>query len=150
MNSNVELDKLIEESNVSLIAVLQAIQEKYEYLSFDNLKYISEKLDISLEEIYSVATFYNAFKFKPKAKYEINICMGTACYIKGSEKLMNKVEDMLGIHLGEMTKDGKFSIVETRCIGACGLAPVFKINDEVYGKATPEMIEEILKKHIEN
>lgn len=145
-----KLLQIINDNKASLISVLQGVQKEYGYLSFDNLKYVSETLDISLEEIYSVATFYNAFKFKPKAKYEINVCMGTACYIKGAEKLFNKVKEMLNINLGEMTKDGKFALVETRCIGACGLAPVFKINDEVYGKATPEMIEKILKEYIES
>ncbi len=149
MQNNEELNKLIEEHNESLIATLKAIQDKYGYLSFDTLNYLSEKNDISLEEIYSVATFYNAFKFNARAKYEVNICMGTACYIKGAEQILNKAKELLKIDSDQITSDGKFSIVSTRCIGACGLAPVFKINDEVYGKATPQMLEEILKKYME-
>ena len=99
-----------------------------------------------MAEIYGVITFYSRFTLKPKGKYHIAICLGTACYVKGSEKILDRVKDRLKIEVGETTKDGKYSLEATRCIGACGLAPVFTLNGEVYGKATVKMIDEVLDK----
>ena len=102
-----------------------------------------------MAEIYGVITFYSRFTLKPKGKYNIAICLGTACFVKGSEKIMDRAKERLKIEPGETTKDGMFSLEETRCVGACGLAPVFTVNGEVYGNATvqklDEVIDEILK-----
>jgi NADP-reducing hydrogenase subunit HndA len=102
-----------------------------------------------MAEIYGVITFYSRFTLKPKGKYNVAVCLGTACYVKGSEKILDKVKEILKIDVGQTTKDGKFSIEATRCIGACGLAPVFTVNDEVHGKATPELVEQVIKKYME-
>ena len=106
-------------------------------------------MQIPFAEVYGVVTFYARFSLKPKGKYNICVCQGTACYVKGAERLLAKVKAELGIEVGETTEDGKFSLEPTRCIGACGLAPVFTINGEVYGKATVETIGKILKEYKE-
>lgn len=136
-----------EKSN--LIQILNEVQEYYGYVPEKAQIAISEYLSIAMAEIYGVITFYSRFTLKPKGKYHIAVCLGTACYVKGSEKLLDRVKEKLGIDVGETTKDGKFSLEATRCIGACGLAPVFTVNNEVYGKATVKMIDEVLDKYIE-
>jgi NADP-reducing hydrogenase subunit HndA len=108
---------------------------------------VSEGLGISLAEIYGVVTFYTQFTLKQKGKFKIQVCMGTACYVKGSSMILDKMKEKLGIHVGDCTDDGKFSLDATRCIGACGLAPVMMINDDVYGRLTPDEIEGILEKY---
>lgn len=142
-----ELDKIIEKNKGQeggLISVLHEAQELFGYLSEEVQKRIAEGLDKSLAEVYGVATFYSRFTLEPKGKYNIQICLGTACYVKGSDKILAKLEEILNIKSGETTPDGKFSIDATRCVGACGLAPVMVINGEVYGKVTPENVEDIL------
>ena len=131
----------------NLIQILNEVQEKYGYISENSQKEISEYLNIPMAEVYGVITFYSRFTLKPKGKYNIAVCLGTACFVKGSEKILEAVKQKLGIDVGETTKDGKFSIEATRCIGACGLAPVFTINDEVHGKATVSMVKEIIEKY---
>ena len=111
---------------------------------------ISEYLSIPRAEIYGVVTFYSRFTLKPKGKYHIAICLGTACFVKGSEQILDRAKERLKIDVGETTKDGMFSLEATRCIGACGLAPVFTVNGEVYGKATVKMMDEIIDKIMEN
>ena len=108
----------------------------------------AEYLGITLAEVYGVITFYSRFTLKPKGKYNIAVCLGTACYVKGSEKILERVKERLKINPGETTPDGKFSIEETRCIGACGLAPVFTINGEVYGKATVQKVDQVLDEYM--
>lgn len=130
-----------------LIQILNSVQEYYGYIPKESIIYISEEMDIPAAEIYGVITFYSRFSTKPKGKYNIAVCLGTACFVKGSEKILEKVKKELGIDVGETTKDGKFSIEATRCVGACGLAPVFTINGEVYGKATEEMVEKVLNEY---
>lgn len=142
-----EIDKIIEDNKESLIGILQGIQKKYGYLSFDNLNYVSEKLGISLEEIYSVATFYNQFKFIPKGKYDISICLGTVCYVKGANDILDEVTNILGIKNGECTKDGKFSLDTTRCLGCCSMAPVLKVNEDIYGSVKKSEVKNILDKY---
>ena len=100
-----------------------------------------------MAEIYGVITFYARFTLKPKGKYNIAVCLGTACFVKGSEKILDRVKQKLAIDVGETTADGKFSLEATRCIGACGLAPVFTVNDEVYGKATPELVDKVIEEY---
>lgn len=134
----------------NLIQILNEIQERYGYIPKEAQKEVSEYLKIPLAEIYGVITFYSRFTLKPKGKYNISVCMGTACFVKGSEKLLDRVKERLKIDVGETTPDGKFSIEETRCLGACGLAPVFTVNGEVYGKATVQKVDEIIDSLIES
>lgn len=135
-----------EQSKDNLIQILSEVQDYYGYVPEKAQMAISEYLDIPMAEIYGVVTFYSRFTTKPKGKYHIAVCLGTACFVKGSEQVMDRLKERLGIDVGETTKDGKFSIEATRCIGACGLAPVFTINDEVYGKSTVKMLDEELDK----
>ena len=128
----------------NLIQILNEVQEHYVYVPQHAQLAISEHLGLTMAEIYGVITFYARFTLKPKGKYNIAVCLGTACFVKGSEKIMDRLKDRLKIKPGETTPDGKFSIEETRCIGACGLAPVFTVNGEVYGKATVKMLDEVL------
>ena len=131
-----------------LMPVLQGAQEIYGYLPIEVQKIISEKLDISLEHIYGVVTFYAQFSLAPKGEYQIGVCLGTACYVKGAGEILDKIKEIIGIDVGECTSDGKFSLEATRCIGACGLAPVLTINEEVYGRLTTGMIPDILAKYM--
>ena len=124
--------------------VLQQAQEVYGYLPIEVQKIIAEGLDVPLSEIYGVTTFYSQFSLNPKGKYEIRICLGTACYVKGSGNIMQKMEEELGIQDGGITADGKFSLDSVRCIGACGLAPAMVVNGEVYGRMTTDKIHDII------
>ncbi|MCI8548786.1 MAG: NADH-quinone oxidoreductase subunit NuoE [Bacilli bacterium] len=128
----------------NLIQILNDVQEHYGYIPKHAQMAISEYLKIPMAEIYGVITFYSRFTLKPKGKYHIAVCLGTACYVKGSGKIMDRLEQRLGIKQGETSEDGKFSIEATRCVGACGLAPVFTVNGEVYGKATVQKLDKIL------
>ena len=127
-----------------LMPVLQQAQEIYGYLPIEVQAIVAEGLGISLSEVYGVATFYSQFRLNPKGIYRISICLGTACYVKGAAKVLEAVERKLGIQVGECTPDGLFSLESCRCVGACGLAPVMMINDEVYGRLTPDEIPGIL------
>ena len=131
----------------NLIQILNEVQEYYGYIPKSAQVEISEYLDLPMAEVYGVITFYSRFTLKLKGKYNISVCLGTACFVKGSEKILDRVKEKLGIDVGQTTPDGKFSIEATRCIGACGLAPVFTVNDEVYGKATPEMIDKVIEEY---
>lgn len=132
----------------NLIQILNEVQVYYGYVPQSAMLAISEYLGIEMAEIYGVVTFYSRFTLKPKGKYHIAVCLGTACFVKGSEKILDRAKERLGIDVGETTKDGKFSLEETRCVGACGLAPVFTINNEVFGKATVKMFDETLDKYV--
>lgn len=124
--------------------VLQAAQEIFGYLPEEVQIMVAEGLDIPLSEIYGVASFYSFFSLNPKGKYQISVCLGTACYVKGAGDILQAVEKKLGITSGGITPDGKFSLDACRCIGACGLAPVMMINDDVYGRLTPDQVAGIL------
>ena len=128
----------------NLIQILNEVQDHYGYVPEHAQKAISEFLKMPLAEIYGVITFYSRFTLKPKGKYNIAVCLGTACFVKGSQKIMDRLKEKLKIEAGETTPDGKFSIEETRCVGACGLAPVFTVNGEVYGKATVQKLDQVL------
>ncbi len=128
----------------AVMPVLQQAQEVYGYLPIEVQKIIAEGLDVPLSEIYGVTTFYSQFSLNPKGKYEIRICLGTACYVKGSGNIMQKMEEELGIQDGGITADGKFSLDSVRCIGACGLAPAMVVNGEVYGRMTTDKIRDII------
>ena len=130
----------------SLIAILNEVQEKYGYIPKTCQMEISKYLNMPMAEIYGVITFYSRFTTTPKGKYNIAVCLGTACFVKGSQSILDRLKERLKISGGETTPDGKFSIDEVRCVGACGLAPVFMVNDEVYGKATVKMLDEVLDK----
>lgn len=131
----------------ALMPIMQQAQEIYGYLPIEVQEMIANTLDIPLEEVYGVATFYAQFALNPKGKYKISVCLGTACYVKGSGEVYERLMDALKIKGGECTPDGKFSLEACRCIGACGLAPVMTINDEVYGRLNPEDIDDILRKY---
>ncbi len=146
------LEKLIEESRSTpgcLMHILQEAQGIYGYLPMSVQKVIAEGLGISLSEVYGVVTFYSQFSLTPKGKNRISVCLGTACYVKGSDKILEEVEKQLGIKCGECTEDGLFSIDSCRCVGACGLAPVMMVGEEVYGKLKPDMVKGILDAHRE-
>ncbi len=147
-----KLKAVIDESRTTpgcLMHVLQEAQGIYGYLPIEVQTMIAEGLGISLSEVFGVATFYSQFSLKPKGKHRISVCLGTACYVKGSDKILAELEKELGIKCGECTEDGLFSIDSCRCVGACGLAPVMMIGDEVYGKLTPEMVKGIIDKYKE-
>ncbi len=145
-----ELMKAIEDhknDKGALMPVLQKAQEIYGYLPIEVQSMISDVMDVPIEKIYGVATFYSQFTLNPKGKYTISVCLGTACYVKGSGDIYNKLMETLGIAGGECTADGKFSLDACRCIGACGLAPVLTVNDEVYGRLTVDDVAGILEKY---
>ncbi len=142
-----EIIKKYKDKKGALIPVLHEVQELYGYLPLSVQKKVSEGLDVPLSEIYGVITFYTQFSLKPKGKYNIQVCMGTACYVKGANLILEKLQEKLGIHVGDCTEDGLFSLEACRCIGACGLSPVITINDDVYGRLVPDQIEGILEKY---
>lgn len=129
------------------IPVLHEAQDIYGYLPIEVQEMISEGLNVPLAEIYGIVTFYTQFSLNPKGEYEIGVCLGTACYVKGSGDILEKIKSILGIDVGECSPDGRFSLNATRCVGACGLAPVVTINDDVYGRLVPDDIADILKKY---
>ena len=131
----------------NLMAVMQEAQGIYGYLPREVQVMIAEGMDVPLEKIYGVATFYAQFSLSPKGKYNISVCLGTACYVKGAQQLLDKLEECLGIVSGECTADGKYSLEACRCIGACGLAPVLTVNDDVYGRLVADDIPGILAKY---
>lgn len=131
----------------AVMPVLQEAEEIYGYLPLEVQTIIADKLNIPLEEVYGVSTFYSQFSLTPKGKYHISVCLGTACYVKGAGKIIEKIQQNLGIDAEECTPDGKFSLTACRCIGACGLAPVLTINDDVYGRLLPEEVDGILAKY---
>ena len=131
----------------AVIPVLHEAQAIYGYLPIEVQEMISEGLNVPLAEIYGIVTFYAQFSLNPKGRYQIGVCLGTACYVKGSGDILNKVKELLDVEVGECTADGKFSLDATRCIGACGLAPVMTINDDVYGRLVVDQVADILKKY---
>ena len=131
----------------SLMPILQKAQDIYGYLPIEVQTIISNETGLPLEKIYGVATVYSQFSLNPKGKYQISVCLGTACYVKGSGDIYNKLMEKLGIVGGECTPDGRFSLDACRCVGACGLAPVMMINGEVYGRLTVDDIDDILAKY---
>ena len=131
----------------ALIPVLHEAQEIYGYLPIEVQTIIAEELNYPLAEVYGVVTFYAQFYLNPKGKYKINLCLGTACYVKGAGLILEKFKECLGIDVGECTPDGKFSLDACRCIGACGLAPVLTINDDVHGRLEPDDVPGILAQY---
>ena len=140
---------LFEHKDIPGIAMtaLQKAQEIYGYLPKESQVMVSEAVGVSLEELYGIATFYSQFRLFPTGQYKISVCLGTACYVKGSKDIHDKLAALLDIGDGETTPDGKFSLESCRCIGACGLAPILTINEDVYGRLSGDELEEILAKY---
>lgn len=127
-----------------LIAILHKIQEKYGYLSQENMYEVAQKLRVPTSVVSGVATFYHYFRLKPRGYFHISICLGTACFVKGADLVLKAFQNELGIDIGETTSDGVFSIEGARCIGVCALAPVLMINETVYGNVKPTQVSELL------
>lgn len=145
-----ELEAVIAESKDDkslLMHVMQVAQGIYGYLPYEVQVMIAEGMDVPLEKVYGVSTFYAQFALSPKGEYNISVCLGTACYVKGSQQVLDKITEILKIAPGECTADGKYSLEACRCIGACGLAPVMTVNDEVYGKLSADEVPAILQKY---
>ena len=140
------IDELKHEQG-ALMPIMQKAQDIFGYLPEEVQNYIAKELDIPVSDIYGVATFYAQFNLEPKGKYVISVCMGTACYVKGSQQVLDKLEEVLGVTDGHTTADGVFTLNATRCLGACGLAPVIMVNDDVYGRLTPDQIPGIIAKY---
>lgn len=128
---------------------LQKAQEIYGYLPLEVQRIVANELDMPLAEVYGIATFYSQFSLSPKGKHRVSVCLGTACYVKGSGEIFHKLEDILGIHDGDITLDGRFSLDSCRCVGACGLAPVMMVDEDVYGKLSgdEDELRQILEKY---
>lgn len=144
------LKQVIEENKSdksNLMVVMQKAQDIYGYLPMEVQNMIAEGMDVPLEKVYGVSTFYAQFALSPKGEYNISVCLGTACYVKGSGDIFDKISEKLGIGADECTPDGRFSLTACRCIGACGLAPVLTVNDDVYGRLTVDDVDGILAKY---
>ncbi|HIT53656.1 MAG TPA: NAD(P)H-dependent oxidoreductase subunit E [Candidatus Fimivicinus intestinavium] len=147
-----QLKAVIEENRHDksmLMHVMQQAQQIYGYLPFEVQVMIADGMDLPLEKVYGVSTFYAQFALSPKGTYHISVCLGTACYVKGAQEVLDKVCETLHCGPEECTEDGRFSVTACRCIGACGLAPVMMINDDVYGKLTADEIPGILQKYMD-
>ena len=145
-----ELIKIIENHKDvpgALMPVLQQAQELYGYLPIEVQTKIAEGLGVSLEEVYQVVTFYGQFVLNPTGKHRVAVCLGTACYVKGAQNILEELEKQLGVKAGGTTPDGVFTLEATRCLGCCGLAPVIVVDDEVYGRLIPADIKGILAKY---
>lgn len=147
---NAELESYISENkNIKgpLMPIMQKAQELFGYLSMETMTKIADSLNIPVSEVYGVATFYAQFSLNPKGEKVISVCTGTACYVKGAQGILDEVKKQLGIDVGETTPDGKFTIMDTRCLGCCGLAPVLVVNEDVYGRLVPADVKGILDKY---
>lgn len=145
-----QVDEMLKKYRGQRSALLQALQEAQGimgYLPLEVQRKVAEALNVTLSEVYSTITFYSFFNLKPRGKYQIRVCLGTACYVKGASKVLERLEKELGVKVGDTTNDLKFSLDACRCVGACGLAPTIIINDDVYGRLTPDKVPEILKKY---
>lgn len=131
----------------ALMPIMQKAQEIYGYLPYEVQKIISDDMQVPMEKIYGVATFYSMFNLEPKGRNQISVCLGTACYVKGSGLIYEKLKQRLGVDSGQCTEDGKYSLDACRCVGACGLAPVMIVNGDVYGKVTVDDIDGILERY---
>ena len=137
----------LKDTKGALMPIMQHAQDIYGYLPIEVQQIIADGLNIPLSEVYGIATFYSLFTLNPKGQHRVSVCLGTACYVKNSQLILDKIEKILGCKSGSITPDGKFSLDATRCVGACGLAPVMMVDDDVYGRLTPDMVDDILKKY---
>ncbi len=146
-----ELDRIIEEEfsndKENLIMILQAIQDRYNFLPQSALSYLSEKMGIPLSQIYGVGTFYKTFSLEPRGRNIISICLGTACHVRGGDKVNDRLQEVLGIGAGGTTGDMRFTLEQVRCIGCCSLGPVLKVNEDIYSRVSSDMVEEILGRY---
>jgi NADP-reducing hydrogenase subunit HndA len=131
----------------SLMMAMQKAQEIYGYLPIEIQTRIADACGVPLEEVYGIATFYSQFNINPLGKYKVGVCLGTACYVRGSGAILDKLIEKMGIEPGQTSADGKFTLEATRCIGCCGLAPVLTVNEHVYGNLTADDVEKILYKY---
>ena len=141
------LKEIMSSEHPSVMTALQKAQTIYGYLPVEVQSIIADTMGVSLEEVFGVATFYSQFTLNPQGAYAFGVCLGTACYVKGSGDIVAKLEECLGLKDGETSSDGRFSIASTRCVGCCGLAPVMTVNSEVYGKLTPNSVKGILDEY---
>lgn len=136
-----------QEQKGPLMPVMQAAQELFGYLPLEVQNVIAEGLKVPLTEVYGVATFYSQFSLEPTGEHTVSVCLGTACYVKGAQAVVDKIKSILKIEEGKTTEDGKFTLLGTRCLGCCGLAPVLTVDSEVYGRLAPADIADILAKY---
>jgi len=132
---------------LELINILHKTQEHFGYLPAEIQDAVADKLNISTAQVYGVVTFYSFFTMTPKGKHPISICMGTACYVRGAERILDEFKKELGLQVGQTTPDGKFSLSSLRCVGACGLAPVVIVGNKTYGRVAPDDVKAILKEY---
>jgi NADH-quinone oxidoreductase subunit E len=145
-----KLDQVIEshkDMQGPLMPILHEAQHIFGAIPIEVQKVISEKLNVPMAEIYGVVTFYSQFTLEPKGEYLISVCLGTACYVRGAQQIVDKIADITGVAVGKTSADGKFSLEATRCIGACGLAPVLTVNEDVYGRLTLDDVPGIIAKY---
>lgn len=135
------------EAKGNLIGILHEVQNHFRYLPEEELRYVSKKTRVPITQIYSIVNFYNRFSLKPKGENVICVCLGTACHVKGAERVMDEIKDELSVVAGETTDDMKFSLEKVRCIGACSLAPAIVVNEETYGQVTPKQVHRILSQY---
>ncbi len=146
-----ELDGIIEEEfggvRENLIMILQAVQRRYNYLPRPALTYLSEKLGVPLSHVYGVATFYSTFSLEPRGRHIISVCLGTACHVKGGERVREMIEETLNIEDGETTEDRRFTLESVRCIGCCSLGPVVKIDEDTHARIRSDRVKKILDRY---
>lgn len=144
-----ELDRIIEEDfqadKENLIMILQAIQKRYNYLPGPALAYLAQKIDVPLSQIFGVGTFYSTFSLEPKGRNIVSVCLGTACHVRGGEKVRQRIEELLQVRSGQTTEDMRFTLEAVRCIGCCSLGPVVKINEDIHGRLATDEVEKTLK-----
>jgi len=144
------IDGILEESKTrpgTTMLVLTRLQEEFGFVSPAMQRYVSEQLNIPLSHIYGVLTFYSSFRMQPQGRYKVNVCLGTACYVRNGPSVLQKLEQILGVQPGETTADRKFTLEICRCVGACSQAPVVMVNDEVIGRVNPSDVPKILRKY---
>ena len=130
-----------------VINVLHKVQGEYGYLPAEVQELVAKELDIPVSRVYGIVSFYSFFTMTPKGEHPISVCLGTACYVRGAEKVLDELKRQLGIGVGEVTPDGKFSLTCLRCVGACGLAPVIEVGEKVYGRMTPDRVKDVLAEY---
>ncbi|MFZ0450895.1 MAG: NAD(P)H-dependent oxidoreductase subunit E [Desulfatiglandaceae bacterium] len=145
------LDHIIEDEfsndKENLIMILQAIQNRYNYLPQPALTYLSEKIDFPLSRIYAVGTFYKTFSLEPRGRNIIYVCLGTACHVRGGDKVKERIQEILNIRAGQTTDDMRFTLEPVRCIGCCSLGPVVKINEDIHSRISSDMVQDVLSKY---
>ncbi len=143
-----KIDNVIEQYGAkesALLAILQDIQTEEKYLPKEALEYVSQKMQIPLAQVFRLATFYNALSLKPRGRHKVDVCLGTACHVRGGEKILDKMERDLGISVGETTKDKRFTLESVHCVGCCSLGPVAVIDGEVFGRLAQDKVPALLK-----